>query len=72
MPTESVPTFIATVNSTRELPLSTVFAAAFATGSSASASPPHAVRPTASATTCRARRTRVICKHQSKSVVRTA
>ena len=43
----------AIVNSTRELPVSTVLVAALATGSSASASPPQAVSPTASATTCR-------------------
>ena len=52
----------AIANSTRELPLSTVLVAALATGSSASASPPQAVSPTASATTCRATRTRLICK----------
>ena len=55
-------TFIAIVNSTRELPASTVFVAALAAGSSESTSPPQAVRPTASRTSWRERRTRLTRK----------
>ena len=69
MSMDSPAAFIDAVNSTRELPLSTVFAAALATGSSESVSLPQAVRPTASARSWRERRIFLTCK-QSKQTSR--